>query len=484
MTIFSRRAGAFPIYLAMPIMLAAQTFTTLVRLDHGNGGFPYAPVVQGIDGNLYGATLGAQGATPARAFRLTLGGALTALGSLGKTQPFAGLGQDTDGNLYGTTNTGGADQTGRIYEITPAGMVKYIFTFPRNGAKGSNPMAGLIQATDTKLYGTAGDGANNAGVVFKYTPGAAETVLYNFCSQPNCSDGLGPDAKLLEAADGNFFGTTTGVPPPPNTGVCQSDCGTVFKLTPGGVLTTLYTFCSQPNCSDGSNPLAELIQASDGNLYGTTWEGGNAAACSGHGCGTVFRITPSGALNTIHTFCSVTGCVDGLEPTSGLIQATDGNLYGTTTGGGTQDKGSIFRITLSGGFETVYSFCEQRHCPDGSHPDASLIQATDGNLYGTAFGNSGQPQYGTVFRLSLGLAPFVKTLQAAGASGAPVTILGNNLTVATSVTFNGTPAPSFTVNSTGSAITTAVPPEATTGSIQVTLADGTVLSSNVPFQVP
>ena len=283
-------------------------------------------------------------------------------------------------------------------------------------------------------------------------------------------------AKLLQAADGNFYGTTDGGGTP---GSCLS-CGTVFKITPRGALTTLYTFCSQPGCSDGANPSGELIQGADGNLYGTTQFGGTGVP----GGGTVFKITLTGALTTLYNFCSQPNCADGQGPEGGLVQATDGNLYGTTSTGGANNWGSLFSVTTGGVLTTIYSFCSQTNCGDGQVPTATLIQATDGNLYGTTFGAQGYVHFGTAFRLSLGLAPFVKTLQASGKPGVAVTILGNNLTGATSVTFKGVPVDSFTVNATGSAIFTTVPSGATTGVVRVTLADGTVLSSNVPFRVP
>ena len=139
---------------------------------------------------------------------------------------------------------------------------------------------------------------------------------------------------LVQATDGNLYGTT-------NVGAAQ-DYGTVFKMTPSGKLTTLHTFCSQSNCTDGARPAAGLVQATDGNLYGTTYEGG------ANDYGTVFKMTPSGKLTTLHSFCSESNCTDGASPTAGLVQATDGNLYGTTDGGGANGFGTVFKITPSG----------------------------------------------------------------------------------------------------------------------------------------
>ena len=149
-----------------------------------------------------------------------------------------------------------------------------------------------------------------------------------------------------------------------------------FKLTPTGVLTTVYRFCSKTNCADGAYPEAGLVQATDGNLYGTTFYGGaNSSACSGLGCGTVFKITLAGKLTTLHSFCSLTNCPDGAEPAAGVVQATDGNFYGTTFTGGANSYGTVFKITAAGKLTTLYSFCSQTGCADGGPSKAGLIQA-------------------------------------------------------------------------------------------------------------
>ena len=200
-----------------------------------------------------------------------------------------------------------------------------------------------------------------------------------------------------------------------------------------------------------------------------------------HGHGTVFRITPSGTLTTLYSFCSQSACTDGATPYAGLIQATDGNLYGTTAGGGARNNdGTVFKITPTGTLTTLHRFCFQSGCADGAGPLSGLIQATDGNLYGTTDAG-GVDGFGTVFRLNVDLGPFVETLPASGKVGAAVKILGTNLTGATSVSFNGTGA-AFEVVS-ASEISTTVPTGATTGTVQVVTPDGT-LSSNVPFRVP
>ena len=304
------------------------------------------------------------------------------------------------------------------------------------------------------------------------TPSGALTTLYSFCSQgapPNCTDGTVPSA-LVQSTDGNFYGTTQGAG--------ANGFGTVFKMSPSGTLTTLYAFCSQSGCTDGASPMAGLVQATDGDFYGTTLYGGT------NGYGTVFKMTPSGTLTTLHSFCAkIVGniCTDGANPYAGLVQATDGNFYGTTDWGGAYNfnDGTIFKISPGGTLTTLHSF----DGTDGGHPYyGGLVQDTNGKFYGTTNygGTSTNCNCGTVFSLSVGLGPFVETLPTSGKVGELIRILGTNLTGATSVTFNGTVA-AFTVVS-GSQITATVPTGASTGKVQVTTPHST-LSSNRPFRV-
>jgi uncharacterized repeat protein (TIGR03803 family) len=215
--------------------------------------------------------------------------------------------------------------------------------------------------------------------------------------------------------------------------------------------------------------LEPLIQANNGVFYGTT----------AYGLGTIFTITPRGTFTTLHSFDGSDG--RGLF-TGPLVQATDGNFYGTAgQGGPNNDDGTIFKISASGTFTMLYNFCAETGCTDGIQP-RTLIQATDGNFYGITANGGGSNQDGTIYRLSVGLGPFVETLPTSGNVGGNVKILGTDLTGATSVTFNGTPAV-FTVVS-ASEITATVPTGATTGTVQVVTPGSGTLSSNVPFRVP
>ena len=246
-----------------------------------------------------------------------------------------------------------------------------------NFTDGDYPVEVPVQATNGKLYGTTMEGGVNVcigdvthssphgkdigcGTVFEITPSGTLTTLYNFCSQSGCADGSGPSAGLVQGSDGNLYGTTRGGG--------ANGYGTVFKITPSGTLTTLHSF----NGTDGSgNSAAALVQGADGNFYGTTESGG------ANGPGTVFKITPSGTLTTLHSFDGT----DGAEP-NGLAQGSDGNFYGTTYTGGdiaNQPLGTVFKITPSGTLTTLHDF----NGADGASPAAGLVQGTNGNFYGT-----------------------------------------------------------------------------------------------------
>jgi len=473
---------------AAEVALPALTFTTLASFDGSNGSNPFAGLVQGFDGNFYGTAYYGGTNDSGTAFKITPAGKLITLyrfcaqsGCPDGAHPSASLVQATNGDFYGTTVEGGHSNSGTVFKITPGGTLTTLSSFcaQTNCYEGLNPSAGLIQATDGNFYGTTQyGGGTGGGSVFKITPSGGLTRLNGFCAQYLCTDGNRPYAGLVQATDGNFYGTTQYGGDYDGFGYCfDYGCGTVFKITPSGTLTKLHDFCvsQTDNCSDGALPAVGLVQATNGKFYGTTPLGG------AFGGGSVFRITPTGTLTTLYSFCAQSACTDGLEPYASLVQATDGNFYGTTAGGGVNSSGTsgtVFKITPQGSLTTLYSFCAQSACTDGYFP-VGLVQATDGNFYGTTQ-NGGTNSSGTVFELSVGLGPFVKTQPAAGRVGAGVKILGNNLTGATSVTFNGTAA-TFTVVS-PSLITTTVPAGATTGEVKVIKPHGTA-QSNVPFRV-
>ncbi len=456
---------------------SAQTFTTLITFDGTNGAYPeYGSLVQGTDGNFYGTTAdgGADPTNVGTAFKMTPTGALTTLYSFcsqadctdGKVLT-AGLVLGTSGKFYGTTYYGGVPSStclgfygcGTVFEITPAGKLTTLHSFV--GTDGESPFSGLVQATNGDFYGTTIYGGTAEGTIYKITPAGTLTTLYNFCTQAGCPDGNYPYGTLVQAANGDFYGTTGGGG--------ANEYGTVFKITLTGDLTTLHSFTG----TDGENPEAGLVLAANGDFYGTTLEGG------ANEVGTVFKMTPTGTLTTLYSFCSETGCTDGELPYA-LMQAANGNFYGMTSAGGANRQGTVFEITPAGALTTLYSFCSQTGCADGEVPVAQLMQATSGDLYGTTYEGGGASSDGTVFSLSLGLSPFVKTLPTSGKVGTQVLILGNSLTGTTSVTFNGTAAQFTVVSATEIKVT--VPTGATTGTVEVSMP-GRTLSSNVKFRV-
>jgi uncharacterized repeat protein (TIGR03803 family) len=446
----------------------AQTFTTLTQLDGSALNTPEGLLAQGTDGSLYGITaLGGTGCSPngcGTVFEITPSGVFTVVYSFcplikkcKNGNPQAGLSLASDGNFYGTT---------------PGG----VFRFTPNGSFGELLFHGLddfisapvVQGTDGNLYGTNRQGGpKSAGSIFKVSPPGVMTSLYNFCSQPNCTDGEAPYSGLVQASDGNFYGTTF-----------QGGAygfGTIFRISAQGSFATVHSFCSESNCADGIGSASPLIQGTDGNLYGTT--NGNS--------GTAFKLTPAGELTTLYTFCSQPSCEDGSNPgLAGLVQATDGNFYGTTVEGGNPvcmrspfyGCGTVYKITPSGNLTTLYSFDGS----DGSGPEFGVMQATNGTFYGTTSDPTNNGSSGIIFNLSTGLDPFVAFVVRAAKIGQTAEVLGQGFTSATEVSFNGVAA-SFKVRS-DTFLTATVPSGATTGYVTVTTPSG-ILTSNVPFRV-
>jgi uncharacterized repeat protein (TIGR03803 family) len=447
-----------------------DTFTSLYSFDSSAGNSPWTGLIQATDGNLYGTTTGND--VSSYIYKMTLSGTLTPFSYDGANRSGLPM-QGTDGNLYWTSYSGGDQMAGAVVKTTLGGTSTFLYSFCSQSkcADGASPLYGpLSEASNGEFYGTTStggasevvDGGAGYGTIFKITSKGKLTTIYNFCAQTDCTDGEYPYAGLLQTTNGDFYGTTY-------EGGAYGD-GTIFKITPGGTLTTLYSFCSLTDCADGSGPEAALIQAANGDFYGTTVYGGANGSY-----GTVFKITPGGKLTTLYSFCAQTNCADGRNPQAGLIQASDGNFYSTTGGGGGNGNyGTVFKIAPGGKLTTLYSFCAQTNCVDGNYPAAGLLQATNGAFYGTTQ-TGGTNNLGTVFSVSVGLGPFVALQTTHGAPGAGLTILGTDLTGATSVTFNGTAA-TFTVVS-ATDITTTVPTGATTGTVQVATPAGTLSSS-------
>jgi uncharacterized repeat protein (TIGR03803 family) len=483
------------------IAASAQTFRDVVDFSQTNGSDPATPV-QGLDGNLYGTT-GAGGNTAGvgygTIYKLAPGGTLTTIYNfcdhtqcVDGREPFAGLVLAPDGNFYGTAQLGGKIPCvpnlyplgcGTVFRVTPSGELTVLHKF--SFTDGDVPSAPLALGRDGSLYGTTFDGGPNdsnvtcdgsCGTIFKITPDGTFTSLYYFCQRnQNCPDGFLPQPLVL-ANDGNFYGTTEfGGNPDCDA---PNGCGTIFRLTPSGSLTTIYTFNQQ---SDGDAPWGGLLQGSDGNLYGTTIEGGSG--CAG-GCGTIFRISLEGQFSTLYSFQSFTG-PDGALLYGSLIEGTDGNFYGTTAEGGNPacppGCGTIFNISSEGDLTNLLDFDNS----DGAYPYTGLLQATNGVFYGTTKGGGDlscdeSDGCGTLYALSMGLRPFVNFVQNYGQAGSEVIILGQAFTGTTAVSFNSAAA-GFTVKS-GTWLTATVPDGATSGFVTVTTPKGTFTSST-SFQV-
>lgn len=451
------------------ITLSAQTFKTVHSFTGTDGANPYAGLVQGTDGNLYGTTIDGGAYASGNVIKITPAGTLTSLYSFCSQSncpdgqyPVSTLVLGPDGDFYGTTQNGGIFNAlyGTIFKVSPSGTLTTLHSF--NATDGVSPYGSLLLASNGNFYGTATEGgscisAGGCGTIFTMTPSGTFTTLYNFCLQTNCPDGQFPGGGLIEGSDGNIYGTTRSGG---NLTCAVGGCGTIFKITPSGAFTTVFVF----NKADGAYPAPGLVEASKGLFYGTTGGGGAG------GNGTVFTFTASGGtLTTLYGFSGT----DGGGP-AGLAEGSDGNFYGTTVGGGADNNGTIFKVTPSGILTTLHEFTGAFYYYFGG-----MTQGTNGAFYGTTY-FGGTDSDGTIFGLSAALPPFVRAQPGTGKVEAKVRILGNNLTGTTSVTFHGIPATFQIVSKT--LITATVPTGATSGRIQV-MGSSHSLLSNVAFLV-
>jgi uncharacterized repeat protein (TIGR03803 family) len=371
-----------------------------------NGIVPDAGLALISHGYFYGTTELGGAHNAGTVFQMSSNGTLTTLysftGSKDGEYP-SGLIQGGDGNFYGTTSAEG-DTTnfsdpwgygspgwGTVFKLSTNGALTTLYTFT-GLADGGGP-SGLIQGTDGYFYGTTG-----LGTVFQISSNGTFTTL-------GYPDG-DPGAGLVQGSDGYFYGTTL------NGGAGAAGenpgYGTVFKIATNGLLTTLYSFTGG---NDGGSPFSGLVQGSDGSFYGTTLYCGITNLTFSDGCGTVFKISTNGSLTTLHLF---TGGKDGGNPYAPLVQGGDGSLYGTTTYGGKTTTyyegdtttfrygyGTIFKIDTNGSLTTVYSFTGIN---DGNYP-GGLIAGSDGSFYGTTLDGIDVAPAGTIFRLTIAPDP-------------------------------------------------------------------------------
>jgi uncharacterized repeat protein (TIGR03803 family) len=392
----------------------AQTYTVLGRFKRTNGADPAAALIEDPSGNLLGTTdLGVGPNGYGTVFELSPSGTLKTLHSFSGLAdgryPDARLLRDAAGNLYGTTSEGGDiydcnPGCGVVFKINSAGQFAALYRFT-DGVDGAYPLAELVQDSTGNLYGTASEGGNvtnpvcltfgkGCGVVFKIDPAGNESVLYTFSGG---SDGLDPVAGLLVDAAGDLYGTASNGGSLTCSGLVPG-CGVIFKIDKTGHYTVLYSFVGG---AQGSYPTSTLVSDASGNLYGTTYYGGDLSCDGGVGCGTVFRLDTAGSLTTLHSFA---GIPDGAFP-NGLNIDDSGDLYGTTEFGGNSicvseipGCGTVFKLDIVGAETILYSFLGPKH-HDGYHPLAGLYRDPAGTLYGTTNGSNDR-FFGTVFKVA------------------------------------------------------------------------------------
>lgn len=485
--VLAGRAGSEP---------SAPTFKNLVAFNSTDGaisGDVGMVLAQGFDGNLYGTTQGGGKNDDGTVFRLTPSGTLTTIynftGGDDGSEPQTGLVLGNDGNFYGTTLEGGAKGGGVLFKITPGGELTPIYPFCNSCEGGAAPTpTPLVLGSDGNFYGTTGPngGTHNWGTIYKITPGGTLTVLHNFCStvkSSNCID------QPLTGGGGMVQGSDGnfyGVSTNGGDGLHGAE-GYVFKLSSTGAFTIIHSFCSETNCADGGGPFAPMVQGYDGNFYGTTSGGGPNAN------GTVFKVTPAGVLTNVYAFCS--GCPEGTQPHAGLALGTDDNFYGTTTSGGTGDgngyeynNGIVFEVTPGGKETVLYNFCQEKNCDDGSDPQAGLLLATNGIFYGTTKGNqaSCSPIRPPCYGTIFSLSTgLAPFVQLRTASG----LVGDKVTIL-GIKLTGSSKVEFngtpaifTVPESGEIIAT-VPADATTGYVTVSAPSGTLKSFSIFLVIP
>jgi uncharacterized repeat protein (TIGR03803 family) len=376
--------GALTLTAAPAALATTESVVHNFAANGTDGYYPYAGLTTDAAGNLYGTTYygGAHGY--GTVYKVTPTGTETVLhsfaaGADGAYPYFAGVVLDKAGNIYGTTTQGGTNNLGTVFKLTPSGTETVLHSFVNDGTDGYYPEAGVVLDRLGNVYGTTYvGGAHGYGTVYKVTPTGTETVLHSFAGgtgdgcYPYFGDGvvLGPKNIL--------YGTTY---------TCGANgYGTVYKLTKTGTETVLHSFA--PNGTDGYEPFAGVVLDKLGNLYGTTIYGGVNNA------GTVYKLTPTGTETVIHSFAA--NGTDGYYPEgAGVILDKLGNLYGTTTQGGTNGIGTVFKITSSGTETVLHSFINDG--TDGYSPYAGVVLGKKNTLYGTTlYGGKG---YGTVYKV-------------------------------------------------------------------------------------
>ncbi|HEY3971769.1 MAG TPA: choice-of-anchor tandem repeat GloVer-containing protein [Candidatus Sulfotelmatobacter sp.] len=451
------------LFVAVAIPAQAQTVSTLYNFAPNNNSeptFPQGTMAQGRDGNFYGISSSGNGCCQGIVYKISSAGVQTPLYVMAPSDGTNcnGLTLGTDGNFYGTCYSDPTNN-GTLIKVTPTGTFTVLHTFTGSTTDGCDPLAPPIQGTDGNFYGTTGFcGANGLGTLYKLTPAGAYSLLYSFQGPPN--DTALP-LGLIQGSDANFWGM--------GNGWIISEGG-VFQISAAGKESLVYTFKGGP--TDGQNPYTSLTQGSDGNYYGTTESGGTAQL------GTIFKLTPTGVETVLYNFPNQT---DGAYPRLPLTQGPDGLLYGMATdcaAGGCSQAG-LFDITTKGAYDTLYLY------PLGGsnsvQPFAPLLLATNGTLYSTT-AQGGTASSGSFYSVSTKYSPFISLVNVrSGKEGAQVGILGQGFTKASVVKFGGVVA--TTVKLSGSTfIQATVPAGALTGDVTVTTGK-TTLSTLAAYKI-
>jgi uncharacterized repeat protein (TIGR03803 family) len=423
---------------------------------------PNGPIAQGTDGNLYG-TGGNRGANNVGGvFKITPAGVETLLVSFPAAWNACaeGLTLATDGNFYGACIIGGANQAGFIYRVTPAGVLTDIHDFPGD-TTGCCPSSAPVLGADGDLYGTTSEyGSSSAPfVVYRISTAGVYKTLYTF------SDGNSVPSVLTAGSDGNFYGTEADADG-------YGNVGGVFRVSAGGAFKLLYGFDNSVNVY---GPSTGVVRDSNGELYGTT------NFPSGTGNGALYDVTTGGKLTDILNFSSSLNFDDA---TNNMMQASNGQLYGASYGGGSAARGGLYELTTANVF-TSYSFTDFDTDVNatGGNPTAPLMQNTNGLLYGINFAGGPPEAQGTFFSVNIGASPFIALLTPvySGEEGAKVQILGQGFSSSSVVKFGGTEATTTTL--TGSTfIQATVPAGALTGDVTVTTGS-TVLSTVSSYSI-
>lgn len=354
------RAGGSNNFGTIFRLTSEGTLTRLFAFNGTNGAFPQSTLTLGKDGNFYGATTSGGGANSAGTlFQFSTNGILTTLASFNSTNtgfsPDGPLLMDTNGNLYGATPISGPGLRGTVFRLTTNGVLTTLASF--SGPNGATPRDGLVVGGDGNFYGiTASGGANNAGTVFRLTPAGALTTLFSF----NNTNGANPIGGLVFGPDGFLYGTT-------GFGGTNLGFGTIFKLSTNGILTTLFNF----HGDDGEEPSYRLTFGRDGKLYGTaSFAGDLANSPSGVGSGSVFSITTNGTFATLFLFHGT----NGSNPGASLTLGPDGNLYGSTSQGGPGGGGAIFRVALTPQFMGISQLPDRRFLLTATGPSGAAFR--------------------------------------------------------------------------------------------------------------